>query len=83
MVGLWGGERGELVPVFEQELDLEFGIGRVVFRPAGGKRFAVLGQSERIDGKEHEELIVAQCGHERPFREFQAHSDGLSVEARA
>jgi hypothetical protein len=35
-----------------------------------------------MDGKEPEEIIGAQCGHERPFREFQAHRDGLSVEAR-
>ena len=69
--------------MFEQELDLEFGIGRVVFRSAGGKRFAVLGQRERIDGKEHEELILTQRRHDGPFIQLQAHGDGLSVEARA
>jgi len=49
----------ELVTVFEQELDLEFGIGGVVFGSAGGKRFTVLGHGERIDGKEHEEILFA------------------------
>ena len=56
--GALGGERGELVAVFEEELDLEFGIGGVIFGPARGKRFAVLRHGERIDGKEHEEIIL-------------------------
>jgi hypothetical protein len=81
--GALGAEWGELVPVFQEEFDLEFRIGGVVFGTAGGKRFAVLGHGERIDGKEHEEIIVAQRGHDGPFIEFQAHRDGLSVEARA
>ena len=34
--GALGGERGELVAVCEEEIDLAFGIGRVVFRTAGG-----------------------------------------------
>ena len=44
-----GAQRGALrdkgdkfVTVFEQELDLEFGIGGVIFGPARGKRFVVL-----------------------------------------
>jgi hypothetical protein len=77
------GERRELVAVFEQQLDLELGIGGIIFGMARGKRFAVLRQGERIDGKEHEEIIGAQRGHDRPFIEFQAYSDGLAVEARA
>ena len=81
--GALGAEGRELVAVFEEEFDLEFGIGGVIFGPARGKRFAVLGHGERIDGKEHEEIIVAQRGHDGPFIEFQAHRDGLSVEARA
>ena len=82
MVGLWGGERGELVAMCEEEFDLEFGIGRVIFGPARGKRFAVLGHGERIDGKEDEEIIFAQRGHDRPFIELQAHRNRLAVEAR-
>src|SRR5215510_12229375 len=81
--GALGAEGGKLVAVFEEDLDLEFGIGGVIFGPARGKRFTVLGHGERIDGKEHEEIIGSQCGHDRPFREFQAHTNGLSVEARA
>ena len=40
--GALGLERRELVAVFEEQFDLEFGIGGVVFGPARGKRFTVL-----------------------------------------
>jgi hypothetical protein len=40
--GALGGERRELVAVFEQQLDLELGIGGVIFGTAYGKRFALL-----------------------------------------
>jgi hypothetical protein len=64
--GALGGERGELVVVFEQELDLECGVGRVVLRSAGGKRCAGLGQRERMDGKEHEEILLTPRRHDGP-----------------
>jgi len=85
--GTHGGALGlqglELVTVFEEEFDLEFRIGGVVFGSAGGKRFTVLRHGERIDGKEHEEILCAPCRHDGPFLEFQAHRDRVSVEARA
>jgi hypothetical protein len=81
--GALGAERGELVAVCEEDLDLECGIGGSIFGPARGTRFAVPGHGERMDGEEHEEIIVAQRGHDGSFLEFQAHRDGLSVEARA
>jgi hypothetical protein len=71
---------GEFVTVFEQELDLEFGIGGVIFGPARSKRFAVLGHGERIDGKEHEEIIVLQRRHNGAFIEFQADGKRLALE---
>jgi hypothetical protein len=83
MVRALGGKRGALVAVCEEECDLECGIGGVVFGPAGGKRFTVLGQGERIDGKEHEEIIVAQGGDTGPFMQLQTHSHGWSVAPRA
>ena len=67
----------------EEQLDLEFRVGRVIFGPARGTRLAVLGHGEWIDGKEHEGLILAQCGDKGPFMQLQAHSNGLSVEPRA
>jgi hypothetical protein len=80
--GALGGERGELVAMFEEEIDLEFRIGGVVFGPTGGKRFTVFGEGERIDRKEHEEIIVAQCGHNGPFIKLKAHGNALSIEPR-
>lgn len=81
--GTHGGALGlqglELVPMFQEECDLEFRLGGGVFGSARGKRFAVPGHGERIDGKEHEESIVTQRRHDGPLREVQAHRDGLSV----
>jgi hypothetical protein len=37
--------------VFEQQLDLELGIGGVIFGMARGKRFAVLRQGNGLMGK--------------------------------
>jgi hypothetical protein len=54
-----GGEGSKLVAVLEEDLDLEFGVGRVVLRTARGKRFTVPREGERIDGKKPEELILA------------------------
>src|SRR5438034_280044 len=73
----------ECVTVFEEECDLECRIGGVVLGSAGGKRFAVRGHGERIDGKKHEEIIFAPCRHDGPFIEFQAPSDRVSVASRA
>jgi hypothetical protein len=80
--GALGGEWGELVAMFQEDVDQEFGIGGVIFGPAWGKGFAVLGHGERVDGKEHKAIIVAQRGYDRSFIEFQAHSDRLAVETR-
>jgi hypothetical protein len=81
--GALGAEWGELVAVCEEDCDLECGIGGGICGPARGKRFAVLGDGERMDRKEPEEIIVVQRGHEGPCREFQAHRDGLSMESCA
>jgi len=78
--GALGVEWGELVAMFQEDVDQEFGIGGVIFGPAWGKGFAVLGHGERVDGKEHKAIIVAQRGYDRSFIEFQAHSDRLAVE---
>jgi hypothetical protein len=81
--GAWRAKGGELVAGCEQEFDLECGIGGVVFRPARGQRFAVRGHGERVDGQEDKEIRCAQCGHDRPFMELQAHRHRLAVEPRA
>ena len=77
--GALGLQGLELVTVFEEEFDLEFRIGGVVFGAARGTRVAVPGHGEWIDGKEHEEILGAPCRHDGPFLEFQAHRDRVSV----
>jgi hypothetical protein len=81
--GAWGAEWGARVAVCEEALTLACGIGGVLLGPARGKCGTVLGHGERMDGKEHEDFLVAQRGHQRPLRECQAHSDGWSVESCA
>ena len=81
--GALGGEWGECVAVFEEHLDLEFGIGGVICGSARGKRCAVSGHGERMDGKEPEELLWAQRRHDGPFMEFQAYGKRVTVEPRA
>jgi hypothetical protein len=70
---------GEFVTVCEQDLDLECGIGGVICGPARGTRFAVRGHGERIDGKEHEEIIVVQRRHHGAFIAFQADGKRLAI----
>jgi hypothetical protein len=81
--GAVGAEGGELVPVCEEQCELECGIGGGIFGPARGQRFAVLRHGEWSDGTEHEAIIGAQRGHDGPFRELQAHRDGWAVASRA
>ena len=55
--GALGDERLKLVAMLEQELELQFSVGGVVFRMTGSKGFAVLGEGPRIDGEQHQELV--------------------------
>ena len=79
-LGLQGRER---VMVCKQECALEFCLGGVVCGMAGGEGFPVPGHGARMDGKAHEELIVASGRHHGPFMKFQAHRARASAEARA
>jgi hypothetical protein len=78
---VWG-ERGERVPVCEEECALECGRGGGLLGPAGGKRCTVRGQGKRLNGQEHEEILVAERGNHGPFMQLQAHSHRLSVAPR-
>ena len=54
----------ERVTVCEEKCDLACRIGGVVCGSARGKRFAVRGHGERMDGQEHEEILGAPCRHD-------------------
>ena len=66
--------------MLEQELKLEFGVGRVVLGVAGREGFAIPREGEGIDGKEHEEVILAQGVDDGAFVELEANGDGLPFE---
>ena len=75
-------ERLQLVAMGQQQFELEFGIRRVVFGPAGRKGFAIPRQRQRIDRKEDEKVILVQGRDNGPFGEFEADGHGLAVEPR-
>jgi len=74
---------GACVTMCAQERDLECGIGGGICGPARGKRFAVRGHGERMDGKAHEAILVVPRRHQGAFMEFQADGKRLAVEPRA
>ena len=51
-------ERLKLVAMLEQQIELQFSIGGVVFRMTGSKGFTVLGEGGRIDGEQHQERVL-------------------------
>jgi hypothetical protein len=81
--GALGLQRLELVTVWKQECDLECRSGGVVLGTAGGAGFPGPGHGERMDGQEHEAIIVASGRHHRPFLQFQADRDRASAAACA
>jgi hypothetical protein len=69
--------------MFEQELELEFGVRGIIFGAAGGESLAVPCEGEGIDGEQDEELVFAQRGNHGPLIELQAYGDGVTAEALA
>ena len=57
-------ERLQLVAMGEQQFELEFGVGGVIFGPAGGKGFAIPCQGQGIDRERARESHT--CARRRP-----------------
>jgi hypothetical protein len=81
--GALRGEGLKCVAMGEQELDLELGVRGVVLGVAGRESFAIPRQGEWVDGKEHEAVILPQCGDDGAFVEFETDGNGLLLESRA
>jgi hypothetical protein len=73
-----GRERWELVPMHEQQCELQCGVSGIVFRSAGGEGCTISRDRQRIDRQEHQKVIFAQGEDQRPFGEFEAESHGLA-----
>jgi hypothetical protein len=82
-VGALGVEGVEFVAMREQKLTLEFGVRGVVLGVAGGEGLTVSREGTGIDGKEHEEVILAQGGAKRALIKFEADGDWLALEPLA
>src|SRR5207237_1301566 len=74
-------ERLQLVAVSAEQFELQFGVGGVIFRAAGGKRFPIPCEGQGVDGKEHEEVVFAQGKDDGAFVEFEADGDRFSLES--
>ncbi len=78
-----GFQRRERIAMFEQEFELELSVGGIVLGMAGCEGFTVSCEREGIDGKEHEEVVLAQRIDEGAFVEFETDGNRLSLEALA
>jgi hypothetical protein len=56
-LGTLGHERLALIPVPQEEFELEFGISRIVLRAARRKGLAISRQQHRVDVQEHETVV--------------------------
>src|SRR5262249_52855392 len=74
-----GIERLELVPMREQQFELQCGVSGIIFRSAGGEGGTIPRNRQRIDRKEPQQVILAQGEDQRPFVEFEAESHRVAV----
>ena len=61
-----------------QKIQRQLGIGRIVLGPAGLEGFAVLGKGQRVDRKEHEEVVLLQRVDDRSLGQFEGNRDGAT-----
>jgi len=65
--------------VSAEQCELQFSVGGVVFRAAGGKRCPIPCEGQGVDGKEHEEVIFAQGKDDGAFVALEADGDRFSL----
>jgi hypothetical protein len=71
----------QLVAVGAQQFELQCGVGGVILRAAGGKRFTVPCEGQGGDGKEHEAGVLAPGKDDGALVEFEAAGDRFSLES--
>src|SRR5262249_488981 len=74
-----GMERLQLVPMREQQFELQCGVGGIIFGSAGSEGFTISRDRQRMNREKHQKVILAQGKDERPFVEFEADSHGLAM----
>ena len=72
----------QLIPMREQQFELQFSVAGIVFSPTRGEGFAVPRQGQRINREEDQKVILAQGEDQRTFVQFEADSHGLTVKTR-
>jgi hypothetical protein len=57
----------QLIPMREQQFELQCSVAGIVFRPTRGEGFAVPRQGQRINREEDQKVILAQGEDHRTF----------------
>ena len=73
----------QLIPMCEEQFELQCGVAGIVFGPTRGEGFAIPCSCHRIEREEDQKVIRAQGEDQRPFVEFEAESHGLAVKPGA
>ena len=72
----------QLIPMREQQFELQFSVAGIFFSPTRGEGFAVPRQGQRMNREEDQQVILAQGEDQRTFVQFEAESHGLTVKTR-
>src|SRR6187455_3145683 len=65
----------------QEIIDQEGGVGRVIFGPAIGERFAVAGQPRWRQREQYQEVVLEQRVRDAPTRLLETHGDWPAVES--
>ena len=71
-------QRGKSLWVSHEKIQGQFGIGGIVLGATGFEGLTVLGQGRRVDGKEHQEVVLLQRVDNWALGQFQSNGDGTA-----
>jgi hypothetical protein len=75
-------QRGKSLRVSHEKIQSKFGIGWIVLGAAGREGLTVLGQGQRVDGKEHKEVVFLQCVDDRTLSAVEQDSIEVGFNAQ-
>jgi hypothetical protein len=78
-----GTPHAQLIPVPQQVVDQQSGVGRVVFGPAIGKRLAIAGQPRWRQREQHQEVVLEQRIGDASPRLLETNGDRPAAESLA
>ena len=70
-------QRGKSLWVAHEKIQGKFGIGGIVLGATGFESLTIFGKSRRVDGKEHQEVVLLQCVDNWALGQSRATAMGL------